>query len=97
MTGSIIHGINLALYEELKYDERGNPLVTTFDSYESLTLGDLVDTDIQYIHFETPSPYIPSGAYGGGEGPIMGAPAAIANAVSRLLKRRVSETPIRVT
>ncbi|BCU70926.1 xanthine dehydrogenase family protein molybdopterin-binding subunit [Stygiolobus caldivivus] len=96
MTGSIVHGINMALYEELKYDERGNPIVTTLDSYESLTLGDLVGTEIEFIHFETPSPYIPSGAYGGGEGPIMGAPAAIANAVSRLVKKRISETPIRV-
>ena len=96
MTGSIVHGINMALYEELRYDERGNPIVTTLDSYESLTMGDLVGTEIEFIHFETPSPYIPSGAYGGGEGPIMGVPAAIANAVSRLLKKRVSETPIKV-
>ncbi|MEJ2776423.1 xanthine dehydrogenase family protein molybdopterin-binding subunit [Sulfolobaceae archaeon RB850M] len=94
MIGGIVHGINMALYEELEYDERGNPIITTFDSYESLTLGDLVDLDVKFIHFETPSKYIPSKSYGGGEGPIMGAPAAIANAISHLLGKRISEIPI---
>ncbi|BFH73112.1 xanthine dehydrogenase family protein molybdopterin-binding subunit [Sulfurisphaera javensis] len=96
MYGGLLHGIALTFYEELKYDELGNPLVTLFDSYESPTLSEVIDMEVELIHFETPAKYLPLGAYGGGEGPIMGAPAAIANAVSRLLGKRISEVPIRV-
>ncbi|MBP1358061.1 MAG: xanthine dehydrogenase family protein, partial [Sulfolobus sp.] len=42
--GGILHGIALTFYEELEYDERGNPLVTTFDSYESPTLSEVLGT-----------------------------------------------------
>lgn len=94
--GGLLHGIALTFYEELKYDERGNPLITTLDSYETPTLSEILDTKVEFIHFETPAKYLPLGAYGGGEGPIMITPAVIANGVSRLLGRRISELPIRV-
>ncbi|QIW22942.1 xanthine dehydrogenase family protein molybdopterin-binding subunit [Sulfolobus sp. S-194] len=94
--GGLLHGIALTFYEELKYDDRGNPLVTLFDSYESPTLSEVIETQVELIHFETPAKYIPTGAYGGGEGPIMAAPAALANAISRLIGKRISELPIRV-
>lgn len=93
--GGILHGIALTFYEELKYDERGNPLVTTFDSYESPTLSEVLGTDVEFIHFETESNYLPSKAYGGGEGPIMVVPAVLCNAISRLIGKRVSYLPVR--
>jgi 2-furoyl-CoA dehydrogenase large subunit len=93
--GGLMHGIALALYEELKYDNIGNLLSTLFDSYETPTLSEAIGIDVEILHFETPMPYLPSGALGSGEGPIMGAPAAIANAVSNALRVRVNEVPIR--
>ncbi|WP_205760720.1 xanthine dehydrogenase family protein molybdopterin-binding subunit [Acidianus sulfidivorans] len=91
--GGLMHGIDIALYEELKYD-KGIPQTLTFDSYESPTLSEAIGMEVKFIHFETNSPFLPSGAYGLGEGPIMGAPAAISNAVSRMGKR-ITELPIR--
>ena len=93
--GGLLHGIALTFYEELRYDERGNPIITTFDAYESPTISEVLDTEVEFIHFETESKYLPSKAYGAGEGPIMAAPAAICNAISRLLGKRISSLPIR--
>ncbi|ARM74738.1 xanthine dehydrogenase family protein molybdopterin-binding subunit [Acidianus manzaensis] len=92
--GGLMHGIALTLYEELKY-ENGIPQTLTFDSYETPTLSEALGMDVEFIHFETQSQYLPSGAYGLGEGPIMGAPASIANAVSRIIAKRITELPIR--
>lgn len=94
--GGILHGIAVTLYEELKYDSNGVPQVITFDSYESPTLSEVLDVEVKFIHFETPAKYLPSGAYGAGEGPIMAVPAVIANAVSKILGRRVTSLPIKV-
>ena len=93
--GGILHGIALTFYEELKYDERGNPLVTMFDSYESPTLSEVLDMEVEFIHFDTEANYLPSKALGGGEGPIMVVPAVLCNAISKLLGKRVSTLPIR--
>lgn len=94
--GGLLHGLALTLYEELKYDSNGVPQTTTFDSYESPTLSEVLGMEVKFIHFETPSKYLPSGAYGVGEGPIMAVPAVIANAVSKILGKRVTELPIKV-
>ncbi|MBP1449073.1 MAG: molybdopterin-dependent oxidoreductase, partial [Thermoproteus sp.] len=93
--GSIILGVNMALNEELKYSEDGTPLTTLFDAYESYTLGDVVGLEVDLIHFETPAKFLPSGAHGAGEGPVMGAPAAIANAVADAIDKRIAELPIK--
>ncbi|TRM92846.1 xanthine dehydrogenase, partial [Sulfolobus sp. A20-N-G8] len=93
--GSLFHGIAETLYERLTYDEEGNPLVTTFDAYETPTLSEALDIEVIMKHFESQIDYIPSGALGGGEGPMMGVLATIINAISNALGRRIkSEVPI---
>ncbi len=93
--GSLFHGIAETLYERLTYDEEGNPLVTTFDAYETPTLSEALDIEVVMKHFESQIDYIPSGALGAGEGPMMGVLATIINAISNALGRRIkSEVPI---
>jgi len=96
MLGSIIQGIGMTLYEELKYSDDGEPLTTTFDTYESPTLSETMDTNIELIHFEEPPRHLPSGAHGIGEGPIMGVPAALGNAISNALGKPINELPIKL-
>ena len=93
--GGIHHGIAMALYEELKYGEDGVPRSLLLDTYGTPTLSEFVDLDVELIHFESITDYLPSSAYGAGEGPVMGAPAAVANAVSDLLGVSVRSLPIR--
>jgi len=93
--GGIHHGIAMALYEELRYSEEGVPKSLLLDTYGTPTLSEFVDLDVELIHFESAADYLPSGACGAGEGPVMGAPAAVANAVSDLLGVPVRSLPIR--
>jgi 2-furoyl-CoA dehydrogenase large subunit len=92
--GGIHHGVAMALYEELKFGEDGIPKSLLLDTYGSVSLAEFLDTSVELIHFETPAGYLPSGAYGAGEGPVMGAPAAVANAVSDLLGTSINRLPI---
>ncbi|AET32576.1 xanthine dehydrogenase family protein molybdopterin-binding subunit [Pyrobaculum ferrireducens] len=94
--GGIHHGVAMALYEELRYGPDGTPKSLLLDTYGTPTLAEFVDVDVGLIHFETPAVYLPSGAYGAGEGPVMGAPAAVANAVSDLLGVPINELPVRL-
>ena len=77
--GGLAMGLAPALFEELSYDESGNPLSASFVDY-------LVPTAVETPHWETaktttPSPHHPLGAKGVGESATVGAPPAIANAV----------------
>ena len=57
----------------------------------------MCSSDLEVEHFETPSPFIPGGMKGMGEGGTIGAPAAIGNAVAAALPEiaeRVTETPL---
>jgi len=92
--GGIHHGVCMALYESLKYDKEGYLQSLIMESYGTPDLSHFVGVDISLIHFETPVGYLPSGALGSGEGPVMGAPAAVANAVSDLFKTSVKSLPI---
>nr|WP_287069527.1 xanthine dehydrogenase family protein molybdopterin-binding subunit [Pyrobaculum sp.] len=90
LLGGIHHGVCMALYEELKYDENASPKSLLLETYGTPDLSQFVGVDVELIHFETPVGYLPSGALGSGEGPVMGAPAAIANAVADLYKKTIS-------
>lgn len=96
MYGGIHHGVAMALYEELKYADDGTLATQLLDTYGTPTLADFLDLEVELIHFETPGGFIPSGAYGAGEGPVMGAPAAVANAVADLLGVSIREIPIKL-
>lgn len=82
--GGAAQGIGTALYEEMPYDSRGQPLASTFSDY--LLPGATEVPDIRILHMETPSPYTRFGQKGLGEGGAIAPPAAITNAVNDALK-----------
>ena len=89
--GGIAHGAAAALFERIVYDEDGNLLTSSFLDYLCPTAPDLPAPTLG--HRETPSPFLPLGAKGLGEGTTMSVPAAIANAVADALGREDVEPP----
>lgn len=95
IAGGVAQGIGTALYEEIPYDENGQPLATTFADY--LMPGAPEIPQIKFAHFETPTPHTEYGMKGMGEGGAIAPPAAIANAVRDALATigaEVNETPM---
>ncbi len=93
--GGTAQGIGTALYEEMPFDENGQPLASTLADY--LLPGATEVPAIRIEHMETPSPYSEFGQKGIGEGGAIGPPAAIANAVNDALRPlgvEIGETPI---
>ncbi|MGH2637699.1 MAG: xanthine dehydrogenase family protein molybdopterin-binding subunit, partial [Rhabdochlamydiaceae bacterium] len=81
--GGILHGIGGAVYEEFEYDETGQLLSSTFADY---LLPTAVEAPmIESEHLETPSPLIPIGSKGTGEGGAMASPVTLANAIDDAL------------
>lgn len=92
--GGIHHGVCMAIYKELKYGEDAVPKSLLLETYGTPDLSHFVGLEVELIHFETPVAYLPSGALGSGKGPVMGAPAALANAVADLYKKKTSRLPL---
>ncbi len=84
--GAIAQGIGQALYEEVVYDENGQPLTSTFQDY-AMPIAEQVPT-ITTGNVESPSPTNPLGAKGVGEAGCIAAPPAIVNAVLDALSTR---------
>lgn len=93
--GGLAQGIGTALYEEMQFDEQGQPLASTLADY---TLPGATEVPTPRIfHMQTPSPYTTFGQKGVGEGGAIAPPAAIANAVNDALKSlnvEITELPI---
>ena len=85
VVGGLVQGIGEALYEQVGYDEDGQPLAVNFHSYRLPTA--LSVPPITTALRETPSPWNPLGAKGVGEGGSIGTPAAVANAVADALRQ----------
>jgi aerobic carbon-monoxide dehydrogenase large subunit len=79
--GSVVQGIAAALWEEMSYDEEGQPLTASFAEYGIPSAADLAAIEVSGEFQMTPSPFNPLGAKGIGESGTIGVPAAIANAV----------------
>jgi carbon-monoxide dehydrogenase large subunit len=77
--GGIAQGIGNALYEEIPYDEHGQPLATTLADY--LLPGAPEVPAIKLGHMCTPTPHTEYGMKGMGEGGAIPPPAVIANAI----------------
>jgi aerobic carbon-monoxide dehydrogenase large subunit len=82
--GGAAQGIGTALYEEMAFDGRGQPLGSTLADY--LLPGPTEVPELRVFHMETPSPYTRFGQKGIGEGGAIAPPAAITNAVNDALK-----------
>jgi carbon-monoxide dehydrogenase large subunit len=77
--GGVVAGIAQALYEELTYDEDGNPQNATLVTYGIPAATEL--PAIEVVEMETPTPINPLGVKGIGESGTIGATPAVHNAV----------------
>lgn len=100
IAGGVMQGIGGVLYEELVYDEHGQPLSGSFMDYAMPVATQA--PPIVLDHIENLSTRNPLGVKGLGEGGAIAPPAAIANAVEDALRplgvviRRGPLTPARV-
>lgn len=100
LVGGAAQGIGGALYEELIYDEAGQPLAATFADYLIPSLAEMPAVEIMLTE-DFPSPLNPLGVKGAGEGGITAVGAAIAAAIDDALGRpgavtRLPVTPLRL-
>ena len=95
IAGGVTQGIGTALFEEIPYDEAGQPQASTFADY--LLPGSVEIPPIKIAHIVTPAIHTEHGIKGMGEGGAIAPPAAIANAVRDALVSmgaELNETPI---
>jgi 2-furoyl-CoA dehydrogenase large subunit len=93
--GGVVHGIGDSLYEEIVYDDSGQLLTGSYMDYLLPTASEV--PRIEIAHLETPSPFIPGGMKGAGEGGTIPVPAAIAAAIEDAFSNygvRITELPI---
>lgn len=82
ITGGVMQGIAGVLYEKLQYDADGQLVTSSFADYLVPSAADLPPIEIEHLEFE---PLHEINARGVGEGGMIGAPAALCNAVSDAL------------
>lgn len=80
LAGAASQGIGGALFEELAYDDNGQPLSVTFADYMMPTAAELPRVDVAVIEHGSPSN--PLGIKGGGEAGMVGSLGAVANGVA---------------
>ncbi len=95
--GGVAQGIGTALFEEIPYDDYGQPLASTFADYH--WPGPTSFPSFRVIHMLTPAEGTEYGMKGMGEGGAIAPPAAIANAVRDALlsggiDADIDETPM---
>lgn len=90
--GAVAQGIGAALLEEVIHDDDGQIVTASLADYLVPLAGNLPPIGI--VHVESALPPTQGGFRGMGEGGTIGAPAAIANAVSDALGIEVTTLPI---
>ena len=93
--GGIVQGVGTALYEEIPYNQQGQPLAATLADYLVPTAAEIPTVRIE--HLVTPALTTEYGVKGLGEGGAIAPPAAIANAVAdafRDVGANFNETPL---
>jgi carbon-monoxide dehydrogenase large subunit len=81
--GGVAQGIGGALLEQLVYDEHGTLVTTSLMDYLMPTSAEI--PPIHVLHQESPSPGVPGGFKGMGEGGAVNAPVAVVAAVNDAL------------
>jgi carbon-monoxide dehydrogenase large subunit len=95
--GGIAQGLGEALFEEIEFDEHGVALQGDLFGYRAPRAADLPE-QVLIRHIETPSPLNAFGIKGGGENGAIGAPGALAVALTDALwdrGYRVDTLPVR--
>ena len=77
--GGLAQGAAQALYEEVRYDEDGNPMTASFADYPFPSAAELPSFEL--VDSQTPTTYNPLGAKGIGEAGSIGSTPAVQNAV----------------
>src|SRR5206468_11589621 len=77
--GGVASGVSQALYEEVVYDEEGNPLTLNWANYAFPSANDLPSFEL--VEMATPTPVNPLGVKGIGESGTIGSTPAVHNAV----------------
>ena len=90
--GGVAQGIGGTLYEDLRFNELGQPQ-TAFMDYLVPSVVEMPELVIE--HFESLSPNTPLGMKGAGEGGTVGPPAAVGNALAHALAE--FSAPVRST
>ena len=83
LAGAAAQGIGGALFEEVAYDENGQPLSVTFADYMLPTAAELPEVEVTIIEHGSESN--PLGIKGGGEAGIVGSLGAVANGVAEAI------------
>ena len=94
--GGVVQGLSNAMFEEFLYDEHGQQLTTTFESYKLAIAPDVPHVEV--THSFTPCPHTPLGSRGIGEGIPGPVPGALTNALCDALAPfdiEINELPIR--
>lgn len=77
--GGLAQGVAQALFEEVRFDDDGNPLTATFIDYAIPSAAEF--PMFERVEMETPTPINPLGAKGIGESGTIGSTPAVHNAV----------------
>jgi carbon-monoxide dehydrogenase large subunit len=96
IAGGFAQGLGGALMEEFTYNERGDPLSSTFGDYLLPTIKDVPDIEI-ILTEDYPSPLNPLGIKGAGESGVNGVGAAIAAAIDDAIGMPGAITELPVT
>ncbi|OYT38271.1 MAG: aldehyde oxidase [Desulfurococcales archaeon ex4484_58] len=92
--GAIAQGIGYVLYEKLEFGSKGEILNADLTDYVIPTIQDVTLDVEKPVYVEDKYKYGPFGAKGVGEMAFIPLPAAIANAVSHALNKRVTTLPL---
>jgi carbon-monoxide dehydrogenase large subunit len=96
IVGGFAQGLGGALLEEFTYNERGDPLATTFADYLMPTVREIPEVGV-ILREDYTSPLNPLGIKGAGESGITGVGAAIASAIDSAIGRPGAVTQLPVT
>ncbi len=96
VAGAVAQGVGAVLYEGLPYAEDGQFLAGSLGEFLYPTAPELPNVEVD--HLATPSPVTEGGIKGMGEGGLIGAPAAVVNAIADALEPfgvGIERTPLR--
>ncbi len=94
--GGVVQGISNCLFEQFVYDQNGQQLTSTMETYKLATAADVPTVEVN--HAGTPCPHTPLGTRGLGEGIPGPVPGAVTNSVCDALAPfgiEISELPLR--